>query len=496
MLAPRYSIWLSLTCVLLLSPWLHGCISAPSIVRSDPPATPTSPVGAATLALSTPSSTFPSLEKPTETFTPASTVASPLTAVTTIDTLPRADGSTRFAYPSPTPLTPHGRTLLFEEVWHTVNDNYLYSDFRGLDWAKVHIEFASRVEAVQSNEELYELLGDMVGRLNDQHSRFLAPSDVVEENAINIGHETYVGIGIITSSTSDGALIQQVFPNSPAAQAGLRPRDRITAIDGIPFSAGKDIRGLEGTQINLTVVRPGDNPRQVTVTRRAVQGRISPTVYRKGDVGYISITTLWVNDMTEQVSGALTDMVVEKPLRGLILDLRGNPGGWRDVLTGILSHFVRGEVGEFFDRNQVTPLIIRESSGPDLRGLPLVVLIDENTASYAELLAGILQLEAGAYVIGVPSSGNTETIYAYELDGGARLWVAQEGFRLRNEVNLEGRGVQPDLLLDVDWTSYSQENDPQILEALRLLDDRIVADNPAQVDDRLSGTVEQEVDIK
>jgi C-terminal processing protease CtpA/Prc len=168
--------------------------------------------------------------------------------------------------------------------------------------------------------------------------------------------------------------------------------------------------------------------------------------------------------MADQVSGALTDLVVERSLKGLVLDLRGNPGGWRDVLTSVLGHFVQGDAGYFFDRQQAVSLVVRESSGPDLRGLPLVVLVDGQTSSYAEVLAAVLQAETGAYIIGTPSAGNTETIYAYELPGGVRLWVAQEGFRLRN-----GQGVQPDLTMDIDWTRYSEEEDPHILAALRHL---------------------------
>jgi C-terminal processing protease CtpA/Prc len=138
------------------------------------------------------------------------------------------------------------------------------------------------------------------------------------------------------------------------------------------------------------------------------------------------------------------------------------------VLVSVLSHFVRGEVGGFFDRHSTRPLVVKEGSGPDLRGLPMVVLINNATSSYAELLAAIVQAEAHAYVIGIPSPGNTETIYAYELSGGARLWVAQEGFRLSNGINLEGKGVQPDLVMDPDWTR-SELEDPHILEAMRYL---------------------------
>ncbi|NJK80726.1 MAG: PDZ domain-containing protein [Chloroflexaceae bacterium] len=368
-----------------------------------------------------------------------------------------------------TELTLEERQLMFREVWQIVNENYVYPDFRGLDWNAVWVEFAPRVNATRTDEELYTLLSEMVERLNDHHSRFLAPSAAVAEKALSIGHESHVGIGVVTIPAGDGAIIQQVFADSPAARAGLRPRDRIVQVNGEPFLTGRDIVGEEGTLVSLSIMRPdaGEQLHEVVLTRQSVVGRIEPTVRRlDGDIGYIAIPTLWVHDMNDQVSGALTDLVVERPLRGVIIDLRGNPGGWRDVLTGTLGHFVRGNVGSFYDRQGTRALIIRQGSGPDLRGMPLVVLVDRATASYAEVLAGVLQTEANAHVIGVPSAGNTETIYAYELAGGARLWVAQEGFRLLNGSNLEGQGVQPDKLIDEDWVQYSEARDPHILAAL------------------------------
>jgi C-terminal processing protease CtpA/Prc len=139
------------------------------------------------------------------------------------------------------------------------------------------------------------------------------------------------------------------------------------------------------------------------------------------------------------------------------------------VLSGLLSHFVRGQVGEFFNRNKLRPLDVPSPPGPDLRRVPLVVLVDGETASYAEVLAAVLQRENRALVVGTRTAGNTETIYAYTLTDGSRLWLAQEGFRLQNGTNLEGVGVEPDSTVDVDWTHYSEDDDPQLLEALRLL---------------------------
>lgn len=372
---------------------------------------------------------------------------------------------------TPAPLTAEERGQVFEEVWRTVKQHYLYADFHGVDWDEVHDFYASRVLQAQSQEAFYADMSLMVARLDDHHSRFVPPMLAQTEDQTASGREVEVGIGVLTTPKADGAFVRLVYPDSPAARADIRSRDRIIAVDGQPYVPDTgDFQGPVGSTVRLNVVRPGEKPRDVVLVRQEVQAHIVPT-YRRfpGDIGYVSIPTMWINDMDEQVSGALTELVSVGRLRGLVLDVRANRGGWSKVLSGVLSHFVRGQVGMFFDQYHVRPLVIEPPSGPDLRTLPLVVLVDGDTASYAEVLAAVLQQEAHALVVGMPSAGNTETIYAYTLRDGSRLWLAQEGFRLQNGVNLEGVGVQPSASIDVDWTRYSEDDDPQLLEALRLL---------------------------
>jgi C-terminal peptidase prc len=450
-----------LSVLALLALLAVGCARATAAV---PPSASVTPAPAIATAPPAPASaTAP--PAPTPTLVPAPAIAPSVAPTITAP----AEPAPSFLPPTPTALASETRQQIFNEVWSTINENYLYPDFQGVDWQAVRDEFESRAIAAPTDAGFYEQLGLMVNRLGDDHSRFLPPQAAQRQDALTSGREEQVGIGVITLALSDSLLIQHVFPDSPAARAGLRPRDRIVTIDGF-FYAQRDIQGPEGTPVRLTVVRPGEESRDIVIVRRRVEGLISPAARRlPGDVGYLSITTLWVSDMDQQVARALASIAGPTPLTGLIIDLRSNPGGWRSVLTGLLSHFVQDEVGSFTSRKGDAPLVIDAGAGPDLRGIPLVVLIDRSTASYAELIAAVLQRQAGAVVVGAPSAGNTETIYSYELTGGARLWVAQEGFRLNDGTVLEGLGVQPDIALLEDWTRFSEEDDPGINLALQLL---------------------------
>ncbi|GIV86375.1 MAG: peptidase S41 [Chloroflexus sp.] len=394
--------------------------------------------------------------------TPASTeVREPALTPTAIPPTPTAALIT----PTPPPLDATLRQQIFTEVWTTINEHYLDPTFNGVDWARVRAEYGARALAAEDDAAFFAVISAMVRLLRDDHSRFVPPQAVIAEDQLTTGREEQVGIGVSTLPLSDGLLIQHVFPDSPAARAGLQPRDRIVAIDGLAFNLGS-IEGPLGSSVRLLIVQPEGVSRELELIRERVEGRIEPLIRRlSDDVAYVGISTLWVNDMHEQVATALQRLMAERPLRGVILDLRSNPGGWRDVLSGLLGHFVTGDVGAFISRKGVTPLVVTVRN-PDLRGLPLAILVDRGTASYAELLAAVLQQEAQATVIGRPSAGNTETIYAYEITGGARLWVAQEVFRLNDGSDLEGKGVQPDIQPSSDWTRFRFEADPWITLAL------------------------------
>lgn len=380
--------------------------------------------------------------------------------------------------PTPTVLPKAERVRVFEDVWDTVDSNYLYKDFHGANWQALHDKYLPLATNATTSDEFYNSISDMVDELKDDHSRYLSPQDAKEEDDLQSGNANYVGIGILSSPNGKSLMIVFVFPNSPAEKAGLKRRDRISAVDGVPFKDPQNepsrIRGPAGSTVRLTVTSPGEQTREVSIVRGTITGAISPTASRlevNPRIGFVIIPDLWTDDMGTRVQDELQTLLDDgRPLDGLVLDLRGNGGGFRTVLESVLSNFVTGEVGKFFNQKEQYPFVIEKSFLFDrLEAVPLAVLVDGGSESYTELLAGALQAKGRAKVVGVPTAGNTETIYRYDFEDGSRLWVAQESFMLPDGTNLEGKGVQPDFVSDKDWTTFTEKDDPDILKAVELL---------------------------
>jgi C-terminal peptidase prc len=343
-----------------------------------------------------------------------------------------------------------------------------------VNWEAIRDEFRPLALDAASPAEFYMYLAQMIDRLGDGHSRFISPQDAYDEQALVSGTQAYVGIGVDVSPQADAGVVQTVFAGSPAEQAGIRRRDRILMIDGQPYSSGADgLRGLAGSSVHLRIQSPGTQPRELMVERREVAAKRQVEAYRLAgmDVGYVLIQSFFPEDAGDQTEAGLERLLDQGPLTGLIVDLRGNGGGWRHVLEAVLANFVEGQVGEFFRQDTSHPLDIAPNDlYSRLRDVPLVVLVDYRTESYAELFAAALQAAGRAKVVGTRTPGNTETIFPYNFDDKSRLWLAQEGFRLPAGDVLEGQGVAVDALIELDWTAFSEAEDPHILKALELLE--------------------------
>ncbi len=436
--------------------------SLPTVTVTIPPDTATP------LPTHTPTETATHTPSPTDTPTPV-----PLT-------------ETPFFTPTqtPTPLPMDLQLSVFEDLWQTIQEEYLYEDFNGLNWDEIYTEYHQKIENGLTNAEFYLAMDEIIFRLGDEHSVFLSPEQVAKEDAEYEGNYDYVGIGVMISAVPDRkrGVILVIFPDSPAEVAGLQSRDSILSANGesILDEEGylRDIvRGPEGTQVTLVVQTPGEAEREVTITRRRITSSLPVpsqviTLPDGKRIGYILLISFADSTVDEQFEMALRELTYEGPLDGLIIDNRENSGGADTVLRPVLANFTSGVVGTFISRAEERSLNI--GKGYNVNGsqdVPLVVIIGEGTASYGEVFAGVLKDLGQAYLIGQTTYGNVETLWGYDFEDGSRAWLAHESFRALKhpEQDWEETGIIPDLEVTAAFDEYAVESDPAIQAALEYL---------------------------
>ncbi len=371
------------------------------------------------------------------------------------------------------------QSQVFSKLWEAVRDTYIYPDYNGLDWEAVRERYRGRIQQGLDDEEFYQAMGEMVDELGDEHSAFYSPEEAADEEELLRGQMDYVGIGIYVTVPvdTDHGVVLQVFPGSPAALVGVRPHDRILAIEGIPVvdESGMDnldlLEGSVGSEVHLTVQTPGGSPRELVLVRAEIQGQLSVDAQRLPgtETGYILIPTFQDQTITTRVRQALEDLTSAGALNGLVIDMRINGGGLASELEGTLAIFTGGELGTFVSREAERSLLIAPDPVGRSQELPLVILIGRETESYGEVFSGVLQENGRARLVGRRTGGNVETLWQVDLADGSRAWIASETFRPPSGADWETTGIVPDLEIPLDWDEFTEENDPQLRAALDLL---------------------------
>ena len=385
----------------------------------------------------------------------------------------------------PTPSTPAmskaTRHALFTQAWTLIKYNYVYPDYGGLDWEAVKEEYGEKVTSVASDEEFYDLMYQMVDLLGDEHSSFLSPDLVALEDAIYESLEIPGGIGLYLREIDGELVIVQALPDGPAFEAGLRPDERIVAVDGVPlqqFSRLDEvilaIIGESGTEVVLAVRSPDDAEREVAITRAVVDlesALVQGEMLDGTEIGLLTLNGFDSPLVTELVRKTLEGLAEGGAPEGLIVDARANPGGGTDTLLETLALFFNGgSIGTRAGRKEAVDLLIPEGETMlELEDLPIVVLIGPHTSSGGEFFAIGMQLHGGATIVGQPSAGNTEFVSWHELSDGSVLSIAEWVYQLPDGTLIEGRGVQPDVMVEMDWAPYDTGDDPQLQAAIEVL---------------------------
>jgi len=342
----------------------------------------------------------------------------------------------------------------FWEAWNVVHDQY--------------------VEQPVNDELLMQgAIRAMMDALGDQQTFYMEPQ--LYENETSSLQGQYEGIGAYVDTEGDYLTIVSPIEGSPAEQAGLLPGDKVIAIDGedmtgvSPEEARLKVLGPEGTQVTLTVAREGEpEPLEFTITRAQIEIRSAEGKMLEDNLGYVDINTFG-EQTTQELRAALDELLKQNP-RGLVIDLRNNPGGYLSTSVEVASEFIDEGVilyEEYGDGRRDTHNALGSGQATDI---PLVVLINEGSASASEILAGALQDYERAMLVGVKSFGKGSVQNWVPLSnnqGAARVTIAR--WLTPDERLIDHLGLMPDVVVEMTPEDFESERDPQLDVAVQTL---------------------------
>lgn len=310
---------------------------------------------------------------------------------------------------------------------------------------------AEYVEPVNDRDAIENAIQGMLAGL-DPHSSYMNPRMYRDMQVQTRGE--FGGLGI--EVTQEGGYIKVISPidETPAARAGVKPGDLITHLNGNSVQgltlqeAVEQMRGERGTSIRLTIRREGtDRPVELTLTRDVIRPQVVRFRVEGGDIGYIRLTSF--NEQTEAGLRRAMQQIRQQAgtnLKGIVLDLRNNPGGLLDQAVQVSDDFLdQGEIVSTRARRSEDSQRWNARSGDIAQGLPIVVLINGGSASASEIVAGALQDHRRAIVLGTKSfgKGSVQTVMPIPGNGAIRLTTAR--YYTPSGRSIQATGIEPDV---------------------------------------------------
>lgn len=305
---------------------------------------------------------------------------------------------------------------------------------------------ANYVTEFDESEAIEAAINGMLSSL-DPHSSYLDPDDFKDMQAQTSGE--YGGLGIEVTAQDGFVKVVSPMDGTPAFRAGIKSGDFLTAIDGksivgLPLNdAVKQMRGEINSAISVTIVRENVEPFDVSLTREVIR----PEVVKQkmvGDVGYVRVTTF--NEQTVKALDRALETTRKGALKGLVLDLRDNPGGLLEASIEVSSRFLSGgEVVSTRGRHDTDSKRYNAVRANRYPNVPIVVLVNGGSASAAEIVAGALQDRERAVVLGVTSfgKGSVQTVLPLGPNKGA-MRLTTSRYYTPSGKSIQGQGIEPD----------------------------------------------------
>jgi carboxyl-terminal processing protease len=307
------------------------------------------------------------------------------------------------------------------------------------------------VEGVDDKKLIEDAIRGMLSGL-DPHSAFM---NTAEFNELKVGTTgQFGGLGIEVSMENGFVKVISPIDDTPASRAGLKPSDLIIQLDDSPVKgmtlndAVKIMRGEPDTDILLTIVREGESaPLEFTITREIIRVKSVKSRILEDGYGYVRIASFQSRTTTDLLK-SITDLQKKAPLKGLVLDLRNNPGGVLSGAVGVSNAFINdglvvyteGRIDNSSHRYTATP-------GDSLNGAPLIILINGGSASASEIVAGAMQDHKRAIIMGTKSFGKGSVQTIQELQNGSAVKITTARYFTPNGRSIQAKGIVPDIEL-------------------------------------------------
>ena len=345
---------------------------------------------------------------------------------------------------------------VIDHVWQIVYRDFLDSEgkFDKSNWIKLRKKLLSK--NYPNADDAYIAIREMLNNLNDPYTRFLDPKQFNEMRIDTSGELTGVGIQILKDSESGFLVIVSPIAGSPASESGIKAKDKIISIDNISTKgldiegAVKLIRGKKGTKVNLEILRNGSIFNKTLVRKKieikSVTSKINSS--RNGFlVGYLRIKQFNAN-ASKDLKKVILDYET-KNVSGYILDLRSNPGGLLDSSIEISRQFIdKGIIVSTLSKNGLKE--VKRANGSALTSKPLVVLVNEGSASASEIVSGAIKDNLRGKLVGKKTFGKGLVQSMRSLVDGSGLTVTVAKYLTPNGIDINKFGIRPDIEVNMN----------------------------------------------
>ena len=340
---------------------------------------------------------------------------------------------------------------VIDHVWQIVYRDFLDSSgkFERSNWINLRKEFLAK--KYSDNNEAYDAIRDMLSNLDDPYTRFLDPKEFNQMRIDTSGELTGVGIQIAKDKESDSIIIISPIEGTPAYEAGIKAKDKILSIDNVSTKglniedAVKLIRGRRGTKVKLEILRNGNSFYKSLLRERIELKSVTSKINETKDgllIGYVRLKQFNAN-ASREMKDTLKDLEIKK-VSGYVLDLRSNPGGLLESSIDISRQFIdKGIIVSTLSKDGLRET--KRGNGKALTKKPLIVLVNEGSASASEIVSGAIRDNNRGKLVGKKTFGKGLVQSMRTLVDGSGLTVTVAKYLTPNGTDINKFGITPDI---------------------------------------------------